>query len=193
MWFSQLRNPVLGRRFGRLSGPRHRGVRLVLEPLEDRLVLSNFTASSVPELIADIRAAHKAGGSNTITLQAGTAFTLTAVNNTTDGATGLPVIKAKDQLTIVGNGDTIARSTAAGTPPFRLFDVASGASLTLENLTVQGGLAMGSGVAAEGRHLQPGHARPQRRDGAEQHRPGPGLLLRGCQWWWHLVERIADA
>jgi hypothetical protein len=58
---------------------------------------------------------------------AGTAFTLTAVDNTTDGATGLPVIAANDTLTIVGNGDTIQRSTASGIPAFRLFDVASGA------------------------------------------------------------------
>jgi hypothetical protein len=44
-------------------------------------------------------------------------------------------------LTIIGNGDTIQRSTAKGTPAFRLFDVA-GASLTLQNLTLQGGLAV---------------------------------------------------
>ncbi len=81
---------------------------------------------------------------------AGNAYSLTAVNNTTDGATGLPVIAAKDNLTIVGNGDTIEPSTASGTPAFRLLDVASGASLTLENLTLQGGLALGSGVSAEG-------------------------------------------
>jgi hypothetical protein len=65
------------------------------------------------------------------------------VDNTTDGPTGLPVIAANDNLTILGNGDTIARSTAAGTPAFRLLDVADGASLTLANLTLQGGLAMG--------------------------------------------------
>ena len=46
---------------------------------------------------------------------------------------------AGDNLTIVGNGDTIERSTATGTPAFRLFDVAAGASLSLANLTLQGG------------------------------------------------------
>src|SRR5262249_41833840 len=111
-------------------------------------VPSNFTASSVSELIADINAANWTGGSNTITLVAGKTFTLTAVDNTTDGATGLPVIAANDNLTILGNGDTIQRGTAQGTPAFRLFDVAVGASLTLENLTLQGGLAVD--IAAKG-------------------------------------------
>jgi hypothetical protein len=81
---------------------------------------------------------------------AGKTFSLTAVDNTTDGATGLPLIAANDNLTIVGNGDTIERSTVSGTPAFRLIDVASKASLTLENLTLQGGLAFGSGSSAEG-------------------------------------------
>src|SRR5437868_14880767 len=43
-------------------------------------------------------------------------------------------------LTILGNGSAIERSPAAGTPAFRLFDVDAGASLTLSNLTLQGGL-----------------------------------------------------
>ena len=121
-----------------------------LEQLEDRTVPSNFTAASVSDLIADINAANLAGGSNTITLVSGTTFTLTAWDNYTHGPTGLPVIAANDNLTILGNSDTIARSTAAGTPEFRLLDLAAGASLTLKNLTLQGGLAFGYGVAAEG-------------------------------------------
>ena len=87
-----------------------------------------------------------AGGADHVSL-----YVLTAVDNTTDGATGLPVIAANDNLTIIGNGDTIERSTAAGTPAFRLFDVAGGAALTLENLTLQGGRAYwlgGVGVGA---------------------------------------------
>jgi hypothetical protein len=68
------------------------------------------------------------------------------VNNTTDGATGLPVIAATDSLTIVGNGDTIERdSTSDG---FRLFDVAAGAALTLENLKLLNGSAGGWGGGA---------------------------------------------
>ena len=93
--------------------------RLVLEPLEDRALLASYSAASVSALIADINAANTAGGANTITLTAATTapYVLTAVNNSTDGRdTGLPVIAANDNLTIVGNGDTIERSTAAGTP-----------------------------------------------------------------------------
>jgi hypothetical protein len=51
-------------------------------------VPSNFTAASVSDLIADINAANLAGGSNTITLVAGTTFTLTEVNNFTGGQNG---------------------------------------------------------------------------------------------------------
>jgi hypothetical protein len=120
-------------------------VRLKVKQLEDRTVPSGFTAGTVTELIADINAANTAGGSNTITLVAGTTFTLTALNNTTDGGTGLPVIAANDALTIVGNNDTIQRSTATGAA-FRLFNIASGASLILENLTVQNGLAVEGGA-----------------------------------------------
>ena len=117
--------------------------RLSLEQLEDRLTPSNYTAANVSQLIADINAANLAGGANTITLTAPTnaPYTLAAVDNTTDGATGLPVIAANDNLTILGNGDTIERSSASGTPAFRLLDVARGASLNLANLTLQGGLA----------------------------------------------------
>jgi hypothetical protein len=117
--------------------------------LEDRTLLTSYTAATVSDLIADINAANQGGGANTITLAASTTFTLKRVDNTTDGATGLPVIAAGDQLTLLGNGDTVQRG-ASGAPAFRLFDVASGASLTLENLTLQNGLAFGSGTAARG-------------------------------------------
>jgi hypothetical protein len=123
-----------------------------LEQLEDRMLPSNFLAATVADLIADINAANKAHGSNTITLTAPTTspYVLTAVDNTTNGANGLPVIGNNDTLTIVGNGDTIERSTASGTPAFRLVDVACSGSLTLQNLTLQNGWAFGSGTSAEG-------------------------------------------
>src|SRR5437899_7102154 len=142
MWLGKLCQRWLGRTDGMREPPtpRRRGLRLTLEQLEDGTVPSSFTAASVSDLIADINAANAAGGSNTITLVAGTTFTLTAVDNTTDGATGLPVIAANDNLSIVGNGDTIERKASGSTPAFRLLDVAAGAALTLQNLTLQGGL-----------------------------------------------------
>ncbi len=131
---------------------RSKKARFSLELLEARALLTSYTAAGVSDLIADITAANTNGGANTITLTAATTapYVLTAVNNTTNGSNGLPVIAANDNLTLVGSGDTIERSTAAGTAPFRLFDLAIGGSLTLQSLTLQRGLAFGSGVSAEG-------------------------------------------
>lgn len=126
----------------------------MVETLEDRALLTAYSVATAADLIADINAANKQGGANTITLAAPTTspYVLTAVNNATDGANGLPVIGGNktDALTIAGNGDTIERSTASGTPDFRLFDIASGGSLTLDDVTVQNGLAFGSSAGADG-------------------------------------------
>jgi hypothetical protein len=138
---------------GRTRHPRapakpRRSLRLNLEQLEDRTLLSSYSAASVSDLIADINAANAAGGSNTIMLTAPTSnpYVLSGVDNTTDGPNGLPVIANKDILTIVGNGDTIDAFHVGG----RLLDVASGASLTMENVTLENGSLFGSGVSAEG-------------------------------------------
>jgi hypothetical protein len=115
--------------------------------LEDRTVPNNYTATGPKDLIADINAANAAGGANTITLVAGMTFTLAVVNNATDGPNGLPVVQANDNLTIVGGGDTIRRKTSGGAPAFRLFDIESGASLSLENMTLEAGLTQTKGGA----------------------------------------------
>jgi len=115
--------------------PARRGIRPVLEHLEDRALPSSYSASSVSALTADISAANKAGGANTIALSAPT---------TSPYVGGMLSIAANDNLTIVGNGDTIERNTASGTKPFRLFDVASGGSLTLQNMTLKNGFAISS-------------------------------------------------
>jgi hypothetical protein len=137
----------------RKTSPRRRPAfrRPILEALEDRTVPSNFTAATVSDLIADINAANLAGGSNTITLVAGNIFNVEVANNTTDGMNGLPVIAANDNLTIVGNGDYVfGWDLASGQAPYRLFDVALGASLTIENASLDRGYAYGSSVSAEG-------------------------------------------
>ena len=89
-----------------------RSLRLNLEQLEERALLSSYSAATASDLIADINAANKAGGTNTITLAAPTSnpYVLTTVDNPTNGLTGLPVISGAnkpDNLTIIGNGDTI--------------------------------------------------------------------------------------
>jgi hypothetical protein len=152
MWLKQLVKRWMGRSAAGPGPRRYRARQLyrrpLLEALEARQLLASYTAASVADLIADINAANTAGGANTITLVAGTTFTLTSTGN---GSDGLPPIAANDSLGITGNGDTIARSTHNGTPAFRLFDVASGASLTLANLTLQGGFnAAGGGIYSAG-------------------------------------------
>ena len=128
--------------------------RLTLEALEDRTLLSGGSVSSTAGLIAAINAANKAGGGTAITLAPGAIFNFTSANNYTNGANALPVITA--DITIIGHGpnpssggDLLDR-TAPPTMPFRLFDVASGGELWLTNLALQGGLAQGTGAAAQG-------------------------------------------
>src|SRR5229473_7335167 len=113
MWLNELSKRLLASRVAgaesskpRRQTSRPRALRLILEQLETRTLLSNYSAATVSDLIADINAANLAGGSNTITLAAGTNFALAVVNNATDGATGLPIIAANDNLTILGNGDS---------------------------------------------------------------------------------------
>jgi len=114
-----------------------------IEPLETRRLLTAFTASSVAELIGDINAANAAGGENTITLAPGASFKLDALAGTEafGGPVGLPVIASGNDLAIVGNGDTVQRSTGRSTESFRLLAVAPGASLSLSHLTLSHGLA----------------------------------------------------
>jgi hypothetical protein len=135
-----------------------------LEPLEDRCTPSvNLTVGpgDAAGLIADINQAD-AGGGGTITLAAGSTYALTAIDNNWYGPNGLPPITAA--ITIVGNGATIERSAAPDTPAFRLFYVSGGlelpaGSLTLQNMTLMGGLAQGgNGVAGGGGGLGAGGA-----------------------------------
>jgi hypothetical protein len=141
LWRRWLGSPRARRQPHRRPAPRRRGRRPLLEQLETRLVPASYSAVNVAQLIADINAANTAGGSNTVTLTAPTSrpYVLTREINSSFGATGLPGIAAGDTLTIRGQGDTIERSATA--PAFRLFNVDIGASLRLQNLTLQGGLA----------------------------------------------------
>lgn len=111
------------------------------------------------------------GGGGTISLASGCTYTFTApyVNSGSPGdlanwfgPAAMPAIDAP--ITIVGNGATIARSTASGTPPFRLFFVGAdptatatsgwttpgAGTLILENLTLSGGLAAGGSSGGGG-------------------------------------------
>ncbi len=106
------------------------------------------TAFTARHLIDDINYANQTGGPITIYLAPGATFDLTSTDNSTDGNNGFPVIgssRAVD-LTIIGNGTTIQRIAVIGRyyivkNPFRLFNVAPGASLTLNQVTLKGASA----------------------------------------------------
>jgi predicted outer membrane repeat protein len=75
---------------------------------------------------------------DTIELAAGGTYTLTARDN---GLNGLPAVAPDGghKLTIHGNGATVQRSSAGGTPTFRIFYVNTGGNLTLSGLTLTNG------------------------------------------------------
>ena len=79
-------------------------------------------------------------GADTIVLPPNSIHALTAVNNTTFGSNGLPVITSP--ITIDGNGSTIRREPSA--PDFRILQIGSSGDLTLQETTVSGGRATGS-------------------------------------------------
>lgn len=94
---------------------------------------------SVNALVAAINTANGTAGGATVTLPSGCVYRLHTADNATDGGTGLPVITGN--VTVTGSGSTIRRAATAGTPAFRIFDVATGGQLTLNSVTVAGGLA----------------------------------------------------
>jgi hypothetical protein len=149
--------------------PKRHTARLCLEILEDRTAPAVFAApaqlggaldpfrlpggfhfftptalvKTQADLIAAINAANLAGGTNFITFEANITLSETSPFMSADGATGLPAIASGDNLTIFGNSFTLQRSFSEGNAAFRLFDVNPGASLTLDEMTLEGGLETG--------------------------------------------------
>ena len=107
----------------------------------------NIPDGDVTALITAIDAANDElcyFGSDTITLAANGTYTLTVVNNTADGANGLPAITS--DITIDANNATIERSVIGGTPDFRIFYISEFGALTVNDAIVQNGLANTGGV-----------------------------------------------
>ncbi len=120
---------------------------------------ATFTAAcsrstgEVSSLVAAINSANSSAGPDTIALGTGCTYSLTAVDNYWYGPNGLPPIAS--DITIEGNGATIARSASA--PHFRLLFVGADplsagtdsyvspgpGVLILRNVTLTGGLAKG--------------------------------------------------
>src|SRR5262245_60395321 len=107
-WLRQMPAPHHGHR----AAPKRAPLRV--QRFEDRTVPANFTAANVSELIAHINTANLTPEADTIALVGNRTYTLTAVNNTTNGPTGLPTIQGA--LTLQGNGATIARKSSGHTP-----------------------------------------------------------------------------
>ena len=121
-----------------------------LEALENRDLPSTYYAATASDLIQDIRTANQQGGANTIVLTAPTTspYVMTQVDNTTDGTTALPQITSGNNLTILpSNGTTSGLLDAAKNG--RLFDVAAGGSLTLQNVELEDGYVTSLGTVTQ--------------------------------------------
>jgi len=110
-----------------------------------------MTATTVATLIADINVANTnpMQGPYTINLVSNGLYSLVAEAVTGSG-TGLPAIVSGVDLTIAGTGATIQRSTASGTPNFRIFFINNGATLRLTALTLRNGQVTGAAWANGG-------------------------------------------
>jgi len=89
------------------------------------------------------RTAAAGAGADTVALAAGSTYSITQVDNTFFGFTGLPV--ASSQISLNGNGATISRGASA--PRLRLLAVSPGGYLTIVKTTLTGGLAAGGNGA----------------------------------------------
>ena len=94
--------------------------------LPDAIIAANTNAAS--------GSCSAGSGPDTIELQVDVA--LTAVAETNQGPNGL--VSVTSTIIINGNGHTISRT--GGSPDFRIFRVTTGGTLTLNNLTITGGL-----------------------------------------------------
>lgn len=103
---------------------------------------ASFFVGDAAALINAITTANTNNQDDTITLTAN--ITLTSVNNPLNG---LPVILADsgNSLVIEGDNFSISRSSAGGTPEFRIFQIDVGADVTINDLTITNGHITGDG------------------------------------------------
>lgn len=100
----------------------------------------NLANEDVSGLIAAINNANANQDLDVINLSQGGTYTLTTINNANgwSGPNGLPIITSR--IIINGNGATIKRSIAPGTPDFRVIYIGGAtADLTLNAVTITGG------------------------------------------------------
>ncbi|MGB5969870.1 MAG: DUF4347 domain-containing protein, partial [Spirulinaceae cyanobacterium] len=117
---------------------------LVLDTFQGKLQV--FTATNTAELINHLNSSNSNAQDDTINLLPNITYTINAVENITDGNNGLPIILADGgrSITINSKGSTLARSNIGRTPDFRLLYVATGADVTLNDLTISNGKTSGT-------------------------------------------------
>jgi chitodextrinase len=93
-------------------------------------------ACTTTDLLNAISAANRQVGGGTVSLAPGCTYTMSAINNSTDGNNAFPAIQGN--VTVIGNAATITRSTS-GVANFRFFMIDEGGSLNLSNLTLRNG------------------------------------------------------
>ena len=124
--------------------PIRKSVILAVALLALSLVISGCTPPphcSAEFLIWSINNANNNGPStDTIDLAAGCTYELGVIDNTVDGNNGTPSIYTS--IIINGNGATVRRSTAAQKNAIRLFHVAQGGELVLNNIRLHDGIAV---------------------------------------------------
>ncbi|MHB1433230.1 MAG: hypothetical protein ACYCVZ_14055 [Streptosporangiaceae bacterium] len=120
-------------------------------------VIESVGCNDVTTLNSDIATADSTGTPTIIDLAAGCVYQLTTVETGVVGGIHGPVglTPVTGTVTLIGHLTTIERSTAVGTPAFRIAEVFGlGASLTIEGITLRNGLAAGrpriSGESGDG-------------------------------------------
>ncbi|MBN9517994.1 hypothetical protein J0H58_05665, partial [bacterium] len=140
------------------SPSRPRSLRPTLECLEDRANPATFTVQNLNDAGAGslrdaVDLANLTPGADTIVfapaVQGGTVNLTTFFNPPASSAivpqpAGPSALIVLDTVTIQGTGETIARAAGA-VDDFRLFQVNPGVGLTLNNLTLSNGSALGGG------------------------------------------------
>src|SRR6476659_453498 len=108
-----------------------------------RAAVFNIPDGDVAALKSAMTTANANGEPDVINLAANGDYALTDADNSLNGPNGLPLVKddtAGLDLTINGNGATIERSTAVGTPVFRILQLNYQAALICNDLTIENGL-----------------------------------------------------
>lgn len=128
-----------------VTNSRLRLFAVLMALLGTQVQAQDFNPATVNDLLAAITTANTNGVADTINL-GGHTFNLLTTNNVTDGNNGTPSILSDNSHALTIKNGTITRSNSLSDVPgdnehFRIFHVASGASLVLDDVKLENGLA----------------------------------------------------